>query len=197
MGELMSGHNIRKTTAFHDLSRFTTHIGTCGKCMRQAFLAAAISWCFCLPTLIAGILLSSSVPIMVALALAGLLTSLWALHVVVFGMRIALYTTRKTEAAGEMDITEGNPHPSRRALFPILAKAIAGMALATAIPSRISYAYGNCYDPNYYPCSITACVPSGSENSCCPEGAQYLSHCDCKCYQSSADVNCGSYAYCH
>lgn len=193
----MSEHNIRKTTAFDTLSRFTTRIGTCGKCMRQAFLAAAIAWCLCLPALIASSLFSSSVPIMVALSFAGLLTALWLLHVVVFGVRISLYTSRKIEPAGGVEVTEGKPHTSRRAFFSTMAKAIAGMVLATAIPSRVSYAYGNCNDPNSYPCSITACVPSGSTNACCPEGAQYLSHCDCLCYRSSADVNCGSYAYCH
>jgi hypothetical protein len=192
----MSGHNIRKTTAFDVLKRFTTHIGTCGKCMRQAFLAAAVAWCLCPAALIASSLFSSSVPIMVALAFAGLLTALWLLHVVVFGMRIALYTTRKTEPAGGVEVNEGKTRPSRRAFLPIMAKAIAGIALASALPSRVSYAYGNCNDPNFYPCSITACVPSGSDNACCPEGAQYLSHCDCLCYRSSADVNCGSYNYC-
>ena len=187
----MAGHNNRKTTAFNALSRFTTHIGTCGKCMRQAFLAAAAAWCLCLPAAIAGSWFSSSMPIIAALALAGLLTGLWLLHVVVFGMRIALSTSGKTEAAGD------KPHPSRRAFLPILAKAIAGMVLATALPSRVAHAYGNCNDPNFYPCSNTACVPSGSDNACCPEGSQYLSHCDCLCYQSSADVNCGSYNFCH
>ena len=193
----MAGHNNRKTTAFHALSRFTTHIGTCGKCMRQAFLAAATAWCLCLPAAIASSLFSSYIPIIVALAFAGLLTALWLLHVVVFGVRIALYTAAKTEPAGGMEAAVGKPHPSRRAFLPILAKAIAGMVLATAIPSRVAYAYGNCNDPNFYPCSNTACVPSGSDNACCPEGSQYLSHCDCMCYQSSADVNCGSYNYCH
>lgn len=193
----MSERNIRKTTAFDALSRFTTRIGTCGKCMRQAFLAAAIAWGLCLPALIASSFFSSSMPVMAALGFAGLLTALWFLHVVVFGMRIALYATGKTEPAGGTEVTKGKPLPSRRAFFAVMAKAIAGMALASAIPSRVSYAYGNCYDPNFYPCSITACVPSGSTNACCPEGYQYLNHCDCKCYQSSADVNCGSYNYCH
>jgi hypothetical protein len=187
----MTGHNSRKTTAFNVLLRFTTHIGTCGKCMRQAFLAAATAWCLCLPALIASSLSGSSMPIIAALALAGLLTALWLLHVVVFGMRIALYTSGKTEAAA------GKPHQSRRAFLPIMAKAIAGMVLATALPSRVSYAHGNCNDPGSYPCSITACVPSGYTNACCPEGAQYLSHCDCLCYRSSADLNCGSYNFCH
>ncbi|WP_181182995.1 DUF3624 family protein [Mesorhizobium sp. B3-2-1] len=193
----MSGQNIRKATASDALPRFMTRIGTCGICMRQAFLAAAIAWCLWLLALIASSSFSSSMPIRIPLAFAGLLTGLWLLHVVVFGIRIALYTTGKTEPSGGMEVTEGKLPPSRRAFFQILAKAIAGAVLATAIPSRISYAYGNCNDPNFYPCSITACVPSGSANACCPEGAQYLSHCDCQCYQSSADVNCGSYAYCH
>lgn len=192
----MDGHATRVTTAIQSLSRFTTRIGTCGKCMRQAFLAAAISWCLYLPVLIASSAFSSSMPIWVALALAGLLTGLWLLHVIVFGIRIALYTTGKAITSGGIEV-EGEGHPSRRAFFVVMARAIAGTVLATAIPGRISYAYGNCYDPNFYPCSITACVPSGSTNACCPEGAQYLSHCDCRCYQSSADMNCGSYAYCH
>ncbi len=196
-GTLMSEHNIRKTTSFDALSRFTTRIGTCGKCMRQAFLAAAIAWCLCLPALIASSLFSSSMPIIAMLSFAGLLTALWLSHVVVFGVRISLYTSGKTELAGGMEATEVKPHTSRRAFFSNMAKAIGGIVLATAIPSRVSYAYGNCSDPNFYPCSITACVPSGSTNACCPEGAQYLSHCDCLCYRSSADVNCGSYAYCH
>ena len=193
----MTGQNNRKTTAFAALARFTTHIGTCGKCMRQAFLAAAAAWCLCLPAAIASSLSGSNMPIIAAIALAGLLTALWLVHVVVFGMRIALYTAAKTEPAGGMEASEGKPHQSRRAFLPILAKAIAGIVLATALPSRVSYAYGNCNDPNSYPCSITACVPSGYTNACCPEGSQYLSHCDCLCYQSSADVNCGSYNYCH
>ena len=193
----MAGHNNRKTTAFGVLSRFTTHIGICGKCMRQAFLAAALAWCLCLPAAIASSLSGSSMPIIAGLALAGLLTALWLLHVVVFGMRIALYKTGKTEPAGGPDASEGKPPRSRRAFLPILAKAIAGMVLATAMPSRVAHAYGNCNDPNFYPCSNTACVPSGSDNACCPEGSQYLSHCDCLCYRSSADVNCGSYNYCH
>lgn len=193
----MSRHNNPKTSAFVALSRFTTHIGTCGKCMRQAFLAAAMAWCLCLSALIAGSVFRSSLPIMAALAFAGLLTALWLLHVVVFGVRIALYSTGKTEPASGIEVTEGKPLRSRRAFLPVMAKAIAGIALATAIPSRVSYAYGNCNDPNFYPCSNTACVPSGSDNACCPEGAQYLSHCDCLCYRSSADVNCGSYNYCH
>ena len=187
----MSGRNIQKTTAFAALSRFTTHIGTCGKCMRQAFLAAAMAWCLCLPAAIASSLSGSSMPIIAGLALAGILTALWLLHVAVSGMRIALHKTGKTEPAA------GKPLQSRRAFLPILAKAIAGMVLATALPSRVSYAYGNCNDPNFYPCSNTACVPSGSDNACCPEGSQYLSHCDCLCYRSSADVNCGSYNFCH
>jgi hypothetical protein len=174
-----------------------SHIGTCGKCMRQAFLVAAAAWCLCLPAAIASSLTGSSMPIMAALALAGLLTALWLLHVVVFGMRIALYISGKTEPASGMEASEGKPLRSRRAFLPILAKAIAGMVLATAMPSRVSYAYGNCNDPNSYPRSIIACVPSGNTNACCPEGSQYLSHCDCLCYQSSADVNCGSYNYCH
>jgi hypothetical protein len=188
----MAGHDNRKTTAFGVLARFTTHIGTCGKCMRQAFLAAAAAWFLCLPSAIAGSLTGSSLPIIAGLALAGLLTGLWLLHVVVFGMRVTLYQTRKTEAAGVMEV-----HRSRRAFLPIMAKAIAGMVLVTAMPSRIARAYGNCNDPNFYPCSNTACVPSGSDNACCPEGSQYLSHCDCLCYRSSADVNCGSYNFCH
>jgi hypothetical protein len=114
-----------------------------------------------------------------------------------FGIRITLLQTRKIEPAVGMEAAVGKPHRSRRAFLPILAKAIAGMVLATAMPSRVAYAYGNCNDPNFYPCSNTACVPSGSDNACCPEGAQYLSHCDCLCYRSSADVNCGSYNYCH
>ena len=163
----------------------------------QAFLAAALAWCLCVPALIASSLFSSSLPIMAALAFAGFLTALWLLHVIVFGIRIALYTTGKTELAGGTEATEGKPHPSRRAFFPIMARAIAGMVLATAMPSRVAHAYCNCNDPNFYPCSNTACVPSGSDNACCPEGSQYLSHCDCLCYRSSADVNCGSYNYCH
>ena len=162
-----------------------------------AFLAAAVAWCLCLPALIASSLFSSSMPIIAALVFAGLLTALWLLHVVVSGMRFALYTTGKTEPAGGMEVNEGKAHPSRRAFLPIMVKAIAGMVLATALPSRVSYAYGNCNDPGSYPCSITACVPSGYTNACCPEGAQYLSHCDCLCYRSSADVNCGSYNFCH
>ncbi len=184
----MAGHNDRKITALNVLARFTTHIGTCGKCMRQAFLAAAAAWCLCLPAAIASSLIGSSMPIIAGLALAGLLTALWLLHVAVFGMRIARYKAAKTG---------GKLHPSRRAFLAVMAKATAGIALATALPSRVSYAYGNCNDPNFYPCSNTACVPSGSDNACCPEGSQYLSHCDCLCYRSSADVNCGSYNFCH
>ena len=193
----MAGHNNRKTSAFSVFARFTTHIGTCGKCMRQAFLAAAAAWCLCLPAAIASSLTGSSLPIIAGLALAGLLTALWLLHVVVFGIRITLYKTRKIEPAGGREAAVGNPRQSRRAFLPILAKAIAGMVLATAMPSRVAHAYGNCNDPNFYPCSNTACVPSGSDNACCPEGSQYLSHCDCLCYRSSADVNCGSYNFCH
>jgi hypothetical protein len=165
--------------------------------MRQAFLAAAMAWCLCLPAALASSLSGFSTPIVIALALAGLLTALWLLHIVVFGTRIALYTRGKNEPASTVEAATATAHRSRRAVFSLLAKAIGGMVLATAIPSRISYAYGNCNDPNFYPCSITACVPSGSDNACCPEGSQYLSHCDCLCYKSSADVNCGSYAFCH
>jgi hypothetical protein len=193
----MAGRSTRKTTTFQVLSRLTTHIGTCGKCMRQAFLAAAMAWCLCLPAALASSLSGFSAPIVIALALAGLLTALWLLHIVVFGTRIALYTRGKNEPASTVEAATATAHRSRRAVFSLLAKAIGGMVLATAIPSRISYAYGNCNDPNFYPCSITACVPSGSDNACCPEGSQYLSHCDCLCYKSSADVNCGSYAFCH
>ena len=129
--------------------------------MRQAFLAAAAAWCLCLPAAIASSLFGSSMPIIAALALAGLLTALWLLHVVVFGMRVTLYTSGKTE---------GKPHQSKRAFIAVMAKAIGGMVLVTAMPSRIARAYGNCNDPNFYPCSNTACVPSGSDNACCPEG---------------------------
>ena len=193
----MSIGDTKKTIPFVDLSGLITRIGTCGKCMRQAFLAAATAWFLCIPALIASSSFDSRAPAIAALTLAVLLTALWITHVVVFGVRIAISTTAKTEAANGMQITQGESDPSRRGFFVLAAKAIAGIAFATAFPIGVAYAYGNCHDPNFYPCSNTACVPAGSDNACCPEGAQYLSHCDCKCYRSSADMNCGSYAYCH
>lgn len=36
---------------------------------------------------------------------------------------------------------------------------------------------------------------TGCPYVCCPRGAPYLNHCDCKCY-SSSDFDCGSYSYC-
>ena len=193
----MSIDNTKKAISFVDLSGLITRIGTCGKCMRQAFLAAATAWFLFIPALIASSSFDSRVPTIAALTLGVLLTALWLTHVVVFGVRIAISTSGKTEPTDGMQITHGKSGPSRRGFFVLAAKAIAGIAFTTAFPVGVAYAYGNCHDPNAYPCSTTACVPAGADNACCPEGSQYLSHCDCKCYRSSADMDCGSYAYCH
>lgn len=194
----MTVHSIQKSTAFNKLSNFTSRIGTCGKCMRQAFLAALMAWCTCLFAMIVGWIYSSSIPVMIALPVATLLTALWLLHLIVFGVRVARrHTTREIGQADGAEDIESKHQPSRRVFFSVLSKVISGIALATIIPNRLAYAYGNCNDPNFYPCSRTACVPSGSDNACCPEGAQYLNHCDCKCYKSSSDFDCGSYTFCH
>ena len=52
----------------------------------------------------------------------------------------------------------------------------------------------NC--PGNLRCMTYFCGGStGCPYVCCPRGAPYLNHCDCKCYTSS-EFECGSYSYC-
>ena len=180
----------------HGLVKFVSRIGTCGKCMRQAFYAAFLAGCLCAPAWVAGWMFNSSAPVWAAASATAFLTALWMLHVIVFGVRIARKSVTRIGSAGAPASAGVGAEPTKRAFLTVFAKVVAAVAVATVLPSRMALAYGNCNDPGSFPCNTTFCVPSGAQNGCCPASNRFLNHCDCRCYVSSSDFSCGSYTYC-
>jgi hypothetical protein len=191
----MAAREIR-TSKTDALFKFVSRIGTCGKCMRQAFQAAFLALCLCAPAWVAGWMFNSSGPIWAAGSATAFLTALWMLHVIVFGIRIARKSVARIGPAGAPASAGVGAEPTKRAFLTVFAKAVAAVAAATVLPSRLALAYGNCNDPGSFPCNTTFCVPNGAQNACCPASNRYLNHCDCRCYVNSSDFSCGSYTYC-
>ena len=189
----MAASNFGKQ--FHEFIEFIGRIGTCGKCIRQAFRAALLAGCLCVPALIFGWFFHSVVPVLVAISIAASLMALWLLHIIVFGVRAARRSIRLSGPIGSAVAKEVKSQQSKRAFLSVFAKSVTAVTFATVIPSKMAYAYGNCYDPGSYPCNTTFCVPQGADNACCPQASRFLNHCDCRCYESS-NFDCGSYTYC-
>jgi hypothetical protein len=159
------------------INAFFRRIGSCRKCMREAFLAAAAVWVVVPFAALAAA--SASMPALTWLAFvaATLLTANWLLHLVIFASRAA-----RARRGGEPE--HANP---RRQFLRTFAVTFGGVALATMLPANSAYAN------TYFLCITPFC----EGNSCCPSFARYLSHCDCLCYRTSSEFSCGSYSYCN
>jgi hypothetical protein len=159
---------------------FVRRIGACRKCMREAFLAAAIAWAACVGFAIFGATLRQPLILPLAVGAALLATMNWLLHLVVFSARIASGSRAMPASKAT------NSAPERRSFLVGFTTTFAGIALATIFPAS------SAAQDVYYLCNTTFC----NGNTCCPSSYRYLNHCDCQCYESS-DFDCGSYSYCN
>ncbi len=99
-------------------------LGQCRRCMRQAFMAAAIAW---IAAALAGWAFGRTPLMPLSLALAGALTGLWLSHLTAFAARAA-------RAGGEPLA------PRRRAALGVFARAFAFGAVVTAVPFATAFA---------------------------------------------------------
>jgi hypothetical protein len=135
----------------------TSNIGRCSYCMRKAFLAMMASWAI----LVALIEFSLPGMLLVPVGVISIaLTALWLLHVITYASRAS---------AKPLDAAEVT---ARREVFNLFAKALAGAALATALP-RLALA-GSC---------STTCGSTRYSTSC-PDGHQCNCNCNQGCYCS-------------
>jgi hypothetical protein len=149
---------------------FISHIGICGRCMRQSFIVAILSvWLFSFIYLHFG--RSASLELYIAAVLAFSSVLLWLTHVVTFAIRLD----------GEDNNTD-DLLCRRKLVTRIMLIAIA-TAAATAIP-RVSYAWNEC--PGRLNCGPSSCTDS--EVYCCPKGYPILNLCNCRCYSNVHDV---------
>ncbi len=79
-------------------TNFVRRIGTCPKCMHEAFLAAAASWSVCLVAGLAGPSLDAVFPLIATAVVAGLLTLLWFVHLTVFAARVVIQYSQRERA---------------------------------------------------------------------------------------------------
>ena len=167
-------------------TNFVHRIGTCPKCMHEAFLAAAASWIACLVAGLAGPSLDAVFPLIATAVAAGLLTLLWFVHLTVFAARV-VFNIRSGNAQGGVAPIADNPLP-RRAVLLRFASVFAGAVAATSFAQRQAYA-----QQQWYVCGGAFC----GGTACCPATHPMLNHCDCRCYVQSSDFNnCGSYNQC-
>ena len=162
---------------------FLRRIGTCPKCMRESFLAAAASWVACLAAGLAGAGFGTYLPLAAGSIVAGLLTLLWLVHLVVFAVRALPGSGGAPDSVAP--VAGATMH--RRAFVLRFASVVLGAAMATGLGRRAGHA------APWYQCGGAFC----GGNACCPASHPMLNHCDCRCYQSSSDFNnCGSYNQC-
>src|SRR5579872_2399949 len=108
---ILNSREIKKGSAMRfAFSSLFTNIGSCSFCIQTAFRAAlAAAGAFCI-LLILDLINAVSFPTYItylALTLVLLLASLWVLHVVVFGIRAADFSTRKAlDADAQNDKSE-------------------------------------------------------------------------------------------
>jgi hypothetical protein len=153
---------------------FFARIGVCHKCMREAFLACLASWAFAA----AGIFGVPILPIDLLLGLACLCTALWVLHMIVFAARWSLQPVRDAASALPPAFSR------RRSFLRRFAYALAGVAVATAVPSA-GFGQGRC--PGQLTCAQTRCGDNGFW--CCPRGYPVLNACNCRCYETLEGVH--------
>ena|SRR5215813_179509 len=169
---------------------FLYQIGGCGKCMRQSFVAMCMSWAFVVPTIGLGILFNIEPWVMKGLAaLAGFLTALWALHILVFATRQTLKSRSgykgilpSAHSAGSLDLTvpKTDLAVARRQFFPVLAASVGAAVVVTAMPrsslaqtycgGRSGRDYGSC--PNGICCGFND-GRGGRIYQCCTNGCNY------------------------
>jgi hypothetical protein len=169
---------------FNPVIQFARRIGSCPKCMHEAFLAAAVSWGMVLPAGVVVITLATNVPLIVTALLAGLLTLLWVLHLLVFSIR-AMFGTEAQD--GSVPATIDVPLLARRAFIGRFVSIFAGAALATGF-SRQAFAQSQ-----WYVCNTSFC----GGKACCPTSHPILNHCTCRCFRASNEFDCGSYSQCN
>ena len=161
------------------LSNLFTNIGSCSFCIQTAFraaLAAASAFCILLFLELANVVSLPFYLTYFALTLFLLLTSLWVLHVVVFGVRAAEFSIKKAlvtsarKGEGEVAIV------SRRNYLKIAAQSALGIAAFTAANSMlISSASANQYCGNQGRVCPNGqcCIWGDGTTACCATRCSY------------------------
>jgi hypothetical protein len=132
------------------------NLGRCPRCMRRCF---TVAMCGSAAMATGWLVVGRSAVTELSSVVASLLICLWLLHVAFSASRVAARVSDTVE------------DPSRRALVRTFAKALLGVALATALPARLARAAGaEC--PVY---SGTYC--SDRSPYCCFSPSQNLYYC--------------------
>lgn len=161
---------------------FLYKIGECRKCMRQSFQFAAA---MVVALGIGAIFASALGPIIWVLAgVTAAAVALYLTHLVVFAIRVTFFLRNSVPvSATPEEVAEAEKPLTRRKALTGLAKAFAGAAVATAIPTA-AFAWGEC--PGRLNCGYSSC--NGGDIWCCPKGYPELNLCNCRCYRNVNDV---------
>ena len=128
--------------------RLTSILGSCPRCIRKSFRAAAAAW---IATVITGLAASSNMRlpcVLIATGIAALLTALWIGHVAAVSARSVRYAQRFPDVVY-----------TRRAIFPTFARIALFAAAASAAPRLVmaqQYTDSDC-GPQHVNCGTRHC----------------------------------------
>jgi hypothetical protein len=128
-------HGVHQSRTPELLTAFVARIGSCPRCVRQAFVAAVIAWCGCLPAAIMTSRFNAPLLVVASLTIAALLTALWVTHLVVFGLRAALRATAPATGTAGAWYSGAERDSARRSFLGVMAKAAGGLAIASLVPA--------------------------------------------------------------
>jgi hypothetical protein len=156
------------------MKKLLSSVGSCGFCVRQSLRAALLSLVLVFGSVVVA---RGSVVFYIAVAISASLFALWLLHVVVFGLRVAI---RSVGAARNVEQTTRSA--DRRGLMLHFGKAALGMAAFTVTTVIASNAKAqNCMGGfNNIPCG----------QQCCNSGPGFSQHC---CQTASGQTYCAQY----
>ena len=160
------------------LSNLFTNIGSCSFCIQTAFraaLAAASAFCILLFLELANVVSLPFYLTYFALTLFLLLTSLWVLHVVVFGVRAAEFSIKKALVTSARKDEGEVAIDSRRNYLKIATQSALGIAAFTAANSMLissASASSQCGNRGLY-CATgrECCIWGDGTATCCSNGA--------------------------
>ena len=183
-----------------------TRFGRCARCLRFAMLGFLASLLCLLVMLAVGV---TGLPVRLLTLVAMTLGVTTSLHVFLIAWRHSQPMPHKPPVALETKpsiLPPGVIEPlrafkdgySRRDAARIFFKTAVVATLATLpFARKAQAACGDCaaqFGAGHYDCITHFCNNVGQ--LCCPPGSPYLNHCDCKCYESTGDINCSSYSNC-
>ena len=120
------------------------NLGHCGMCMRKSFLTASIAW-------LAGIffwLIDAPIGILaMSFTLAIGLTVAWMAHLVVFAVKVV--AAHRLHIDEDVSLVGMASRPlSRRQVYSVFVRALATVAIATAVPAIARAQVPGCYCTN-------------------------------------------------